>query len=86
MADVNSTKPDLLLVEQGGGLLHAQHGWASDFVKRYHCKRSSEILASDWPSLKTSTNGLSFALGSQPLTTVYFVPHKCIWNIWTRIK
>ena len=33
MADVNSTKPDLLLVEQGGVLLHAQHGWASDFVR-----------------------------------------------------
>ena len=33
MADVNSTKPDLLLVEQGVGLVHAQHSWASDFIR-----------------------------------------------------
>ena len=29
-----------------------------------------------------SSSGIKWAW----LTTVHFVPHKCIWNIWTRIK
>ena len=33
MADVNNTKPDLLLVEQGLCFVHAQHSWASDFIR-----------------------------------------------------